>query len=67
MRNGLATTFDAVPNRPETLHVEGGIPGHGTRWFRFIVKAPDGATARIAYEAEKAKDLEASVELGRVW
>ena len=67
MRNGLATTFYAVPNRPETLHVEGGIPGHGTRWFRFIVKAPDGATARIAYEAEKAKDLEASVELGRVW
>lgn len=67
MRNGLATMFDAVPNRPETLHVEGGIPGHGTRWFRFIVKAPDGATARIAYEAEKAKDLEASVELGRVW
>ena len=67
MRNGLSTTFDAVPNRPETLLVEGGIPGHGTRWFRFIVKASDGATAQVAYEAEKAKDLEASVKLGRMW
>jgi hypothetical protein len=67
MRNGLSTTFDPVANRPEQLLVEAGVPGHGTRWFRFIVKAPDGATATVAYEAEKAKDLEQTVQLGKVW
>ncbi|MEY3025076.1 MAG: hypothetical protein RJA16_1902 [Planctomycetota bacterium] len=67
MRNGLSTTFDPVTNRPERLLVESGVPGHGTRWFRFIVKAPVGATATVAYEAEKAKDLEQTVQLGKVW
>ncbi len=63
MRSGLSTTFDPVANQPETLLVESGIPGHGTRWFRFIVKASEGATATVAYQAEKAKDLEGSVSL----
>ena len=63
MRSGLSTTFDPVANRPETLLVEGGIPGRGTRWFRFIVKAPEGGTATVRYEAEKAVDLEGSVPL----
>ncbi|MBM4106769.1 MAG: peptidase M14 [Phycisphaerae bacterium] len=59
----LATTFEPVASRPSTLLVEQGIPGQGSRWFRFLVRAPEGASPRILYEAEKARDLEASIEL----
>ncbi len=63
MRNGLSTTFDPVANRPESLLVEGGIPGRDTRWFRFIVKAAAGSDITIAYQAEKATDLETTFAL----
>lgn len=63
MRNGLSTTFDAVEHRPERLLIESGIPGHGSRWFRFIVEAPEGVVAEIRFDSEKAQDLEAEATL----
>ena len=64
MRNGLDTTFDAVQHRPDRLLIESGIPGHGSRWFRFIVNAPAGTIAKIRFAAEKATDLEGEATLG---
>ncbi len=49
--------------RPSTLEVEEGIPGRGSRFFRFLVAAKPGETLDLRYVAEKASMIETSVTL----
>ncbi|MCC7169051.1 MAG: peptidase M14 [Planctomycetes bacterium] len=55
--------MDVVEHEPARLLVNRGIPGRGQRIFRFVVRAPEGAKATLRYTAEKAVDLESTVEL----
>ncbi|MCP4836584.1 MAG: peptidase M14 [Phycisphaera sp.] len=50
--------LDPVPNRPERLLVERGIPGRGQVVFRYVLASDEAPTGRFSYRAEKARDLE---------
>lgn len=53
----------AVRHEPDRLQVNRGIPGKGSRAFRFLVGAPDGSAIKFRYVAEKATDLAFDVVL----
>jgi hypothetical protein len=55
--------MDTVRHEPERVQVPEGIPGRGSRIFRFIVQANGMQPVTIRYEAEKAKTLERELEL----
>lgn len=55
--------MDDHGREPGRVLVDDGIPGRGMRLFRFIVRGAEGETARVKYEAEKARTVEMEVEL----
>jgi hypothetical protein len=57
------TTIDEPAAEPARMLVDDGIPGQGRRMFRLIVEAPSGTELTLRYEAEKARDIETTVEL----
>jgi hypothetical protein len=58
-----AETFDAVAHEPSRLLVDEGIPSRGERSFRFLVRAPRGASVDVRYVAEKATDVVTRIRL----
>lgn len=58
-------TFDAQLSEPADLRVERGVPGNGTLAARFLVKGAHGANVKLTYQAEKAKDITTSIQLGK--
>ncbi|MCC6660758.1 MAG: peptidase M14 [Phycisphaerales bacterium] len=63
MNSWLDRQFDEDRTEPARLQVRGGIPGRGSVIFRYIVAAPEGSTLKLTYLAEKARTIEASVNL----
>lgn len=59
--------FDAAMNEvrhePGRIQVGEGIPGHGSRMFRYIVRGPEGSMLSLRYSAEKAREVSAAVRL----
>lgn len=56
-------SMSPVANRPERLSLEGGVPGRGRIVLRFLIEGDEGRTVTIRYAAEKATDIETTVEL----
>jgi hypothetical protein len=56
-------TIEPVEHRKNIIAVENGIPGEARRTFRFIVTGKAGAKVRLAYNAQKARDVAVEVEL----
>lgn len=50
-------------HEPHRLLIDNGVPGKGSRVFRFIVNGPKGAKATLRFTSEKAKDREHTVTL----
>jgi len=63
MRSWRDAPMEAARHEPARLLVEGGIPGRGSRVFRFVVTGREGDSVTLRYEAEKAKDVETTVTL----
>jgi hypothetical protein len=63
MNDWLSRTMDEVRFEPGRVLLNGGVPGRGGVVVRFIVSGREGDRLNLAYRAEKAKDLEMSVEL----
>lgn len=63
MSNRLARTFDPVAHRKHMIFNESGIPGEGMRTYRFIVTGKPGAKITLAYTAQKASNIETTIEL----
>ncbi|MBM4113578.1 MAG: hypothetical protein FJ253_09460, partial [Phycisphaerae bacterium] len=57
-------TFAAQAHRPEVVVIEEGVPGHGTRLIRAIVRGRKGADVGLRYDAEKARDIDRTIKLG---
>lgn len=52
-----------VRHEPGRIQLPGGVPGRSGVIHRFLIAAPEGATARLRYESDKARTIETSVEL----
>jgi hypothetical protein len=63
MNDWFARSMDEVRFEPGRVLLNGGVPGRGEVVVRFIVSGREGDRLNIAYRAEKAKDLEKTVEL----
>jgi hypothetical protein len=63
MNDWLSRSMDEVRFEPGRVLLNGGVPGRGEVVVRFIVSGRQGDRLNIAYRAEKAKDLEKTVEL----
>lgn len=48
---------------PARVQLDGGVPGRGSLIYRFFVTGNEGDRVTLRYEAEKAKAIEATVEL----
>jgi hypothetical protein len=56
-------TIEPVEHRPGEIPNDVGIPGRGRGTFRALIAGPAGATVILRYVAEKARDIETTVEL----
>lgn len=60
-------SLEPIEHRKEVIDNDRGIPGEGRRVFRYIVTGPaapaPGGKVNLKYTAEKARDIETSVEL----
>jgi hypothetical protein len=56
-------TIEPVEHRKSVIPVENGIPGEGRRTFRFIIAAKPGSKVRLAYHSQKARSIDATLEL----
>jgi hypothetical protein len=63
LRDRFAKSMGEVRFRPETIPVDEGIPGRGSRFFRFLVKGKGGDAVTLEYSAEKASDVTTTVVL----
>ncbi len=63
MPQRLATSFEPVRFNPQSLAIESGIPGLGTRAFRFIVQGRAGERFVVKFQGEKFKKIEQTVTL----
>jgi hypothetical protein len=63
LRDRFAKSMDEVRFRPETIAVDEGIPGRGSRFFRFLVNGKGGDAVTLTYSAEKASDVTTTVLL----
>jgi Zinc carboxypeptidase len=52
-----------VKHEPGRIQIAEGIGSRSSGFFRFIVRGGEGATITLRYEAEKAKDIETTIEL----
>jgi hypothetical protein len=59
----LDKQIDAVEHEPGRIQNNAGIPGKSYRIFRFIVKGNSGDSFILRYESQKAKTIEATIEL----
>ncbi len=50
-------TIDPVEHRPSMLLLNNGIRGNSTNTYRFLVSGAKGDTVKLAYRAEKARDI----------
>lgn len=50
-------TIDPVEHRPSMLLLNNGIRGNSTNTYRFLVSGAKGDTVKLAYAAEKARDI----------
>jgi len=48
---------------PGRVQLNGGVPGRGVVIHRFFIEAPEGASVRVRFEAERANEVEATVRL----
>ena len=55
--------FRAVRTEPGRVQLPAGIRGHGSQILRFIVTGKSGDTVKVAFTAQKAKNIETFVEL----
>jgi hypothetical protein len=55
--------MDEVRFNPGSIRVEDGIPGRGSRFFRFIITGKGGDAVTLTYSAEKATDVSTTVVL----
>lgn len=51
-------------HEPARVRVDGGVPGQGSIIHRFLVEADAGTTLTVRYDAEKAINIETTIELG---
>jgi hypothetical protein len=63
LRDRFAKSMDEVRFRPATIPVDDGIPGRGSRFFRFLVAGKGGDAVTLNYAAEKATDVSTTVLL----
>jgi hypothetical protein len=56
-------TLDPVEHRRAEIPNDRGIPGEARRTFRYLVTGPEGARLTLSYSAEKARDIEMTVDL----
>ncbi|MSR28080.1 MAG: peptidase M14 [Phycisphaerales bacterium] len=63
LQNRHATAFEPVRKNPQSLQLDGGIPGLGTESFRFMVHGKANAQLRLRLEGEKFKAIEQIVTL----
>lgn len=56
-------SMDATEHRPAMLFSERGVGSRDVSTCRFIVTGPAGANVTLRYIAEKARDVEATIEL----
>ncbi len=59
-RDKRITPADHEPHR---LLVDDGIPGKGSRVFRFVVQGPEGTEVTLRFTSQKAKDRTHTLEL----
>ena len=59
----LDKTIDPVEHRKNVIVVDAGIPGEGRRTYRFLVTGRAGAKVKLAYTAQKARNIETVIEL----
>ena len=59
----FAKAMEPVEHRPAIIRNEQGVPSEGQRVFRYIVTGPAGAKVTLRYDAEKAIDLETTIDL----
>lgn len=59
----IDTDFNAVRDEPGRIQLPGGIGGQSSEIYRFIVTGKKGDTVALKYTAEKAKNIETTVEL----
>lgn len=64
MRNWLDTGFQESRHEPGRVRLPGGVPGQGSIVHRFLVRGDSGEELTLRYRAEKARDIETTVELG---
>jgi len=50
-------------DEPGRIQLEEGVGSRGRVIFRFVVTGSEGGTARLRYEAERARNIEAEVDL----
>lgn len=63
IRQWIDTDFNAVREEPGRVQLPGGIGGQRAETYRYIVTGKKGDTVTLKYTAEKAKNIEATVEL----
>ena len=62
-REWFSKQMTPVTHEPGRIQVADGIPSRGWRIYRFIVRGPEGGTILLRYEAERAKNIETTIEL----
>ncbi len=63
MSDRFSKTIEPVDYRKHIIVNESGIPGEGQRVFRYVVTASAGGKVLLKYHAEKARDIEKTIEL----
>ena len=64
MNSWLDTTFRETRNEPGRVQLSAGVPSRGSVIQRFLVRGDRGDEITLAYDAEKALNIETTVELG---
>ncbi|MGP1309368.1 MAG: M14 family metallopeptidase [Phycisphaerales bacterium] len=63
MSDWLSRSMDEVRFEPSRVRIDSGVGGRDGVVVRFIVSGPAGARVNLSYTAEKALDLEKTIEL----
>jgi hypothetical protein len=56
-------TISEVRFEPGRIQLSRGVPGKGSALHRFFIEGPQGTAIRLAYTAERAKDIETEFTL----
>ena len=62
-REWFSKQMTPATHEPGRIQVADGIPSRGAQFYRFIVRGPEGGTILLRYEAERARNIETTIEL----